>query len=137
MTFFKHLQSTFPLTKLMQPRRSAMKSCTPSEMSWSYFFIVRGQPFICKFIFSNFQCWSKDLLEIKYQKIFKNGIHSFPVWRLANGDSVKSKPASLLVVSLGKALNGMPPPACGKQVVGPSSLPVVVAQSDERHANRS
>ena len=52
-------------------------------------------------------------------------------------DSVKNKPASLLVVSLGKALNGMPPSLCGRQMVGPSSLPVVVAQSDERHANRA
>ena len=72
-----------------------------------------------------------------YQKTLKNGIHSFPAWRLANRDSVENKPASLLVVSLGKALNGMPPSLCGRQVVGPSSLPVVVAQSDERHANRA
>ena len=49
-------------------------------------------------------------------------------------DSVENKQASLLV-SLGKALNGMPPSLCGRQMVGPSSLPVVVAQSDERHAN--
>ena len=41
---------------------------------------------------------------------------------------------SLLVVSMGKEFNGMPSSLCGKQVVGPSSLPVVVAQSDERHA---
>ena len=52
-------------------------------------------------------------------------------------DSVENKPASLLVVSLGKALNGMPPSSCGRQIVRPSSLPVVVAQSDERHANRA
>ena len=50
---------------------------------------------------------------------------------------IKSLPANLLVVSMGKALNGMPPSLCGKQVVGPSSLPFVVAQSDERHANRA
>ena len=62
-----------------------------------------------------------------YQKTFKNGIHSFPSWRSANGDSVDNKTASLLVVSLGKALNGMPPPMCCRQVVGPSSLPVLVA----------
>ena len=54
-----------------------------------------------------------------------------------NRDSVENEPASLLVVSLGKALNGMPPSSCGRQMVGPSSLPVVVAQSDERHANRA
>ena len=52
-------------------------------------------------------------------------------------NSVENKSASLLVVSLGKALNGMPPSLCGRQMVGPSSLPVVVAQSDERHANRA
>ena len=72
-----------------------------------------------------------------YQKTLKNGIHSFPAWRSAQRDSVENKPASLLVVSLGKALNGMPPSLCGRQMVGPSSLPVVVAQSDERHANRA
>ena len=52
-------------------------------------------------------------------------------------DSVENKPVSLLVVSLEKALNGMPPSLCGRQMVGPSSIPVVVAQSDERHANRA
>ena len=50
---------------------------------------------------------------------------------------MENKLASLLVVSLGKALNGMSPSLCGRQMVGPSSLPVVVAQSDERHANRA
>ena len=44
-----------------------------------------------------------------------------------NTDSVENKPASLLVVFLGKTFNGMPPSLCGTQVVGPSSLPVVVA----------
>ena len=52
-------------------------------------------------------------------------------------ESVENKPASSLVVSLGKALNGMPPSLCGRQMVGPSSLPVVVAQFDERYANRA
>ena len=52
-------------------------------------------------------------------------------------DSVENKPVSWLVVSLGKALNGMPPSLCGRQMVGPSILPVVVAPSDERHANRA
>ena len=50
---------------------------------------------------------------------------------------MENKPASLLVVSLGKALDGMPPSSCGRQVVRPSSRPVTVAQSDERHANRA
>ena len=33
------------------------------------------------------------------------------------GKVVENKPASSLVVSLGKALNGTPPPLCGRQVV--------------------
>ena len=49
--------------------------------------------------------------------------------------AVENKPTSLLVVSLGKALNGMPLSLCGRQVVGPSNLPVVVSLSDKRHAN--
>ena len=52
-------------------------------------------------------------------------------------ESVENKPAGWLVVFLGRALNEMPPSLCGKQMVGPSSLSVVVAQSDERHANRA
>ena len=62
-----------------------------------------------------------------YQKTLKNGIYSFPAWRSANRHSVENKPASLLVVYLGKTLNGMPPSLCGRQMEGPSSLPVVVA----------
>ena len=72
-----------------------------------------------------------------YQKTFKNGIYSFLAWRSARRDSVENKLASLLVVSLGKALNGMPPSSCGRHVAGRSSLPVMVAQTDERHANRA
>ena len=43
-----------------------------------------------------------------------------------NRDSVENKPASLLVVSLGKTLNGMLLSLCGRQVVGPSTLLVMV-----------
>ena len=43
-----------------------------------------------------------------------------------NRDSVENKPASLLVF-LDKTLNGTPLSLCDRQVVGPSSLPVVVA----------
>ena len=32
---------------------------------------------------------------------------------------VENKPASSLVVSLGKTLNGTPPPSCGRQVARP------------------
>ena len=70
-----------------------------------------------------------------YQKTLKNGIHSFPAWCSAHRDNVENKPASLFAVSLSKALNGMPTPSCGRQVAGPSSLPVMVAKSDKRHAN--
>ena len=49
----------------------------------------------------------------------------------------KNNQASLLVVSLGKIFNGMPSSLCDKQVVAPSSLPVVVTQSDKRRANRA
>ena len=53
-------------------------------------------------------------------KDFKKGIHTFPAWRSAQKrDCVENKPASLLVVSLGKALNGTPPPLCGRQVAYP------------------
>ena len=48
----------------------------------------------------------------------KNGIHSFPAWRSANRHSVDNKLASLLV-SLGKALNGMPPSLYGRQMAYP------------------
>ena len=43
-----------------------------------------------------------------------------------NRDSVENKPTTLLVVSLGKALNGMPLYVADSWW-GPSSLPVVVA----------
>ena len=53
-------------------------------------------------------------------KDFRNDIHSFPAWRLAlKRDIVENNPASLLVVSLGKALNGMPPSLYGRQVAYP------------------
>ena len=71
-----------------------------------------------------------------YQKTLKNGTTASLLGAQHLRDSVENKPASLLVVSLGKALNGMPPSSYGRQMVGPSSLPVVVAQSDERHANQ-
>ena len=40
-------------------------------------------------------------------------------------------------MSLGKALSGIPPSLCGRQVVGPSSLPVVFVQSEKRLANQA
>ena len=43
-------------------------------------------------------------------------------------DSVKGQPASLLVVPLGKALNGIPPSLHGRQM-GPRGLPIAWVQS--------
>ena len=48
---------------------------------------------------------------------------------------MESKPASLLVVFLGKALNGMPSFSRGRHVPGPSTRRG--AQSDKTHANRA
>ena len=56
-----------------------------------------------------------------HTKSLKNGIHSFPAWGSAHRDGVENKPATLLVVSLGKALKGIPPSSCGRQEAGPSS----------------
>ena len=47
-------------------------------------------------------------------------------------NSVENKPASSLVVSLGKTLNGMPPSLWGRKVAGPSSLPVVMVQISKK-----
>ena len=66
-----------------------------------------------------------------HQKTFKKMVFTASLLgALHNRDSVENKPASLLVVSLGKTLSRTPPSSCGRQVVGPSSLPVVVAQSN-------
>ena len=55
-----------------------------------------------------------------YQKTSKTSIHSFPAWRSAfKKDGVDSKPESLLVAPLGKALNGTSLSLCGRQVVHP------------------
>ena len=60
-----------------------------------------------------------------YQKS-KKWYLQLPAWCPANRGSVENKPASLLVVSFGKALNGTPLSICGRQMVGSSSIPVVV-----------
>ena len=69
-----------------------------------------------------------------YQNTLKNGIQSFAAWRSAHKVTVEYKPAKLLVVSLDKALDGTLPSSCGRQMAGPSSLHILVAQSDKRHA---
>ena len=63
-----------------------------------------------------------------YQKTLKNRIYSFPAWRSAFMGVVENKPASSLVVSLGKALNGTPPSLCGRQV---AQTPWKLQQSSE------
>ena len=66
-----------------------------------------------------------------HQNSLKNGIHRLSLLGAQHKrGGVRNKSASLLVVSLGKALNGMPSSLCGKGVVGPSSLPIVVAPSN-------
>ena len=68
-----------------------------------------------------------------HQKTFKKMVFTASLLGARHiRDSVENKPASFLVVSLGKALNGMPHSLCGRQMVGPSSLPVVVVQSDKK-----
>ena len=52
---------------------------------------------------------------------FKIRIHSFPAGRSALKGSVENKPASLLVVPLGKTFSGIPPSWCGKEMAGNSS----------------
>ena len=49
-------------------------------------------------------------------KDFKNGIHNFLLGARHLGEVVENKPASSLVVSLGKALSGTPPLLCGRPV---------------------
>ena len=55
-----------------------------------------------------------------YQKTLKNGIDNFLLGTQQNRNS-------LLIVSLGKTFNRIPLSLCGRHMVGPSSLPVLVA----------
>ena len=50
---------------------------------------------------------------------------------------MENKPASLLVVSLGKTINEMPLSLCGRQMVGPSSLTIVVAPVKQKTSKLS
>ena len=65
-----------------------------------------------------------------YQKTLKMVFTASLLGAQHNRDIMGNKTASLLVVSLGKARNGMPPSLCGKQMVKSSSQPVVVSQSN-------
>ena len=82
--------------------------------------------------------WQQNTLNYKlFVKKIPIWMHTPPDFDLIITTNTVSLPASLLVMSMGKAFNGMTLSLCGKQVVGPSSLPVVVAQSDKRHVNRA
>ena len=63
-------------------------------------------------------------------KALKNDIPAFVLGVQHERDNAEIMPASSLVVSLGKALSGIPPFLCGRQMVGPSFLPAAVTQSD-------
>ena len=49
---------------------------------------------------------------------------------------MENKPASLLVVSLGKALNGTPPPLCGRQVAPPVLHRIIIVRLLTQHVRR-
>ena len=75
-------------------------------------------------------------------KDFKKIVFTVSAWRSADRHSVENKPASSLVVSLDKALNGTPLPFCGRQVARPGEgwvPPGVLAQDslhDEHNQNK-
>ena len=72
--------------------------------------------------------WCSDTMSSHTKRIKKIVVTaSFPGAQPERG-SMEKRAASLLVAPLGRALNGMPSSLCGRQVVGPSSLPVMVAQ---------
>ena len=70
-------------------------------------------PYVTSSAWQSVNLGSISLVE-SYRKTLKNGIRSFPAWHL--GEVVENKPASSLVVSLGKALNGMLAPLYGRQM---------------------
>ena len=51
------------------------------------------------------------------------------------GEVVENKPASSLVESLGKTLNGTPPPLCGRQVAFPLKRGLVAGRASDRKTN--
>ena len=54
---------------------------------------------------------------LSHNKELENGICCFPAWRSGEKDTAGKKPLSLLVISLGKTLNGIPPLLLGRQVI--------------------
>ena len=126
--FTKNYRTISKLSGIFSPKVNSVFSSKDLLARWCssesvHFAVGRpGVPFPCRVIPKDFK-----------QMVFTASLLGAQHMR----DSVENKPASLLVVSLGKAFNGMLPSLCGRQMVGPSSLPVVVAQSDERHANRA
>ena len=64
-----------------------------------------------------------------HQKTLKAGIHSFPAW-CSTQKGLRGEKSGSLLVFLDKTLNDMHPSLCSRQVPGPSSVLVVVAQPD-------
>ena len=58
-----------------------------------------------------------SISSLSHNKELENGICCFPAWHSREKDTVGKKPLSLLVVSLGKTINGIPPPLLGRQVI--------------------
>ena len=71
--------------------------------------------------------WDSFPKSSSYQKTLKMVFTASLLGAQQNRNSVENKPASLLVVPLGKTLIWMPPSLSDRQVVGPNNLPIVVA----------
>ena len=69
------------------------------------------------------------LLSSHNKRLLKMLFTTSPVGAQSKMDRMEKKLLRSLVVSLGKALNRMPPFFCGRQVAGPSSQSIVVVQS--------
>ena len=68
---------------------------------------------------------------------FRNGIYSFPIRRSARKRHCREKQPSLLAVPSEKRFKNTPPSLMGKQVVGPSSIPIAVTPLGKSAANKA
>ena len=79
-----------------------------------------------------------NFLVESYQKTLKNAIHTFSVWRSAQKGIVgRTSQQARLMCPWARHLNGMLPSIYDKQVVGPSSLLVMVGRSNRKPAKRA
>ena len=60
----------------------------------------------------------------------KGILRAFPLGLQYKRHDLENKPAGSLVVLLRQIVRGMPRSLCGRQAVGPSSLPAAVARSN-------